>query len=1135
MEALEQRVLLSSASLLTPTLATPIPQASLMLGVGASPTTVTMGIVQAGKPSQSPVFQVNVNGSTPTGTVDLYENGTLVGTGTLVNGAVLITAGTPFSAGKHTVLAFYEGDPNNAASYSGSVTFTIAQSPTSTLLTTNLMSIVDGTTVTMNATVSSIGFDATGSVQFYDGNIPLGPPVAINATTGQASLTITLSGGGTHALQAIYLGDTDYASSTSNIVNENVMAITTIRLLALYSPTLSTTANIYSDVVLMNQALLNSEIPAQVVLVDVEEAMQLNADGSVSPYYPTYNYETDLYRLTYNNDGYFYNVPELRSYYQADLVTFISDNVQDNGGSITMGLSWELTSRDGNPTQAFSVVVDPSALSKLPAGYESVTYEDLAVTLAHELGHNLGATHDPINDPSPNTGRPAFIQGRGYRFVGDDGILYHTIMAYSPGTTIPYYSNPNITYQGVPIGSATQNVAAVITQTAPIVANYHNLIPPPKTPVPPQGAMDTLTLNATTVTGYGFDENAGKNAVNVMIAVDGVMSKPFNANQTRQDVASMLGAYGSANHGFSFKLPSNLTTGDHTIQLYVQDAPGSNYVLVDTQTLTVDRRANLSVSVGTPSSAGGSYVPGDWITVPVTITNTGTAPAVGTRDTPIMLNLRMSGNGTYDNSDPLVQQLALTQTLAPGQSVTLQVKFQLDTSVPTGNWYVIAMVDSLDTTNNTAASSSPVPVTWQFGQIPGRKGSVPLTFTDTDGTRVTMKLSGQGTGTLSFLNGQYSLTLTGTTSASTLTITTSKPKNGAGGSGRFTLADLTISGANGIKAIVASTTDMSDAVTIDGAISKLTLGNVTGALTIGQAAAVTLAATVSLGQVNNLVLAAAIPLTSLMVQNWTGGSITGTTLGRLTDKGSLNANILLTGSAAAQTLGSITVTQQITGGTWTIAGNAGTVTAKAATNLNVTLTPNGAAIGNLSSLTLSDATATNSLQFAANALNSLKISGDLLNSTITLSQAVDPKLTALNTLTVGGTMTNSSLRSTGNINSITVGALDHTLLFAGVNDTVTSLPTDETDFVAGDRPTIAQLNIKGISGLYAAPVLTNSSIAAGAITTVKMPNRTSAIKDADLIGHFGFATMGTPVKSYTGPLSDGNYVSGADSQIIVIF
>ena len=149
-------------------------------------------------------------------------------------------------------------------------------------------------------------------------------------------------------------------------------------------------------------------------------------------------------------------------------------------------------------------------------------------------------------------------------------------------------------------------------------------------------------------------------------------------------------------------------------------------------------------------------------------------------------------------------------------------------------------VSEADENNNTALSVSPITVGWQFGNLPGRKGSTPLTFNDADGTRVTLKLSGAGQGVLTLDGGGYGLALTGTTLSSTFQIATAKSK-ATGDDGRFTLHQLTIgapadSGDHAaLGTINAATTDVTGNVAITGPATKIVLGKITDGhtLTIG--------------------------------------------------------------------------------------------------------------------------------------------------------------------------------------------------------------------------------------------------------------------------------------------------------------
>jgi hypothetical protein len=70
--------------------------------------------------------------------------------------------------------------------------------------------------------------------------------------------------------------------------------------------------------------------------------------------------------------------------------------------------------------------------------------------LAHETGHNLNCDHDRANE----FGSPCNDDGHsfGHRFVGDSDEEFRTIMSYQPGTRIPHFSNPSVSYDGQPTG-----------------------------------------------------------------------------------------------------------------------------------------------------------------------------------------------------------------------------------------------------------------------------------------------------------------------------------------------------------------------------------------------------------------------------------------------------------------------------------------------------------------------------------------------------------------------------------------------------------------------------------------------------------------------------------------------------------
>ncbi len=135
----------------------------------------------------------------------------------------------------------------------------------------------------------------------------------------------------------------------------------------------------------------------------------------------------------------------------ADLVGMISEF----GGSCGVGYLM------GNPPGA----------GFAPSGFQ-VTARNCAIgnlTYAHEHGHNMGLQHDPANGSGP-----AFAYAYGHFVDGN----FRTVMSYSSGcvggcTRRPYFSNPNVVFQGAATGIADQrDNARAGNQTAPIVAAF---------------------------------------------------------------------------------------------------------------------------------------------------------------------------------------------------------------------------------------------------------------------------------------------------------------------------------------------------------------------------------------------------------------------------------------------------------------------------------------------------------------------------------------------------------------------------------------------------------------------------------------------------------------------------------------
>jgi hypothetical protein len=166
-------------------------------------------------------------GANASGTVTFYNGSNAIGTAqvssnffyfSLDSGAQLST--TFSSSGMQSITAKYSGDRFNSSSTSQPVSIGVYSNElaaTSVTLQASTTTPVYQTNVTLTAAVSPTS--ATGTVTFYNGTTNIGSS-AVDA--GSASLTTSFVAGGTATLHAVYSGDYNYVSSTSNSLAMNI-------------------------------------------------------------------------------------------------------------------------------------------------------------------------------------------------------------------------------------------------------------------------------------------------------------------------------------------------------------------------------------------------------------------------------------------------------------------------------------------------------------------------------------------------------------------------------------------------------------------------------------------------------------------------------------------------------------------------------------------------------------------------------------------------------------------------------------------------------------------------------------------------------------------------------------------------
>ena len=104
--------------------------------------------------------------------------------------------------------------------YSGAVSATPIAGVSTTITLATLTPSTYGNPVTFAATVTPV--PTGGTVQFYDNNVALGGPVAVNTSTGVAQFTTSSLAADSHPITAIFSGTTGFNASTASSKTQTV-------------------------------------------------------------------------------------------------------------------------------------------------------------------------------------------------------------------------------------------------------------------------------------------------------------------------------------------------------------------------------------------------------------------------------------------------------------------------------------------------------------------------------------------------------------------------------------------------------------------------------------------------------------------------------------------------------------------------------------------------------------------------------------------------------------------------------------------------------------------------------------------------------------------------------------------------
>jgi hypothetical protein len=180
---------------------------------------------------------------------------------------------------------------------------------------------------------------------------------------------------------------------------------------------------IQSGIDALNTSLINSQIGARAVLVDVEP-YAFQEGGLIGE---------ELRRVIHDPEA-----ARLRRRSGADVVQLVVATAGQNAE----GVAAQMARADLGPAVA-------------PRAYSVVTRESLtSLVPAHEIGHNLGCDHDP-----PDADYPPSLASWPYAYGHYVDGLFSTVMSYTDPCQrgcppVPNFSNPGIAIQGQPTGIA---------------------------------------------------------------------------------------------------------------------------------------------------------------------------------------------------------------------------------------------------------------------------------------------------------------------------------------------------------------------------------------------------------------------------------------------------------------------------------------------------------------------------------------------------------------------------------------------------------------------------------------------------------------------------------------------------------
>ena len=296
--------------------------------------------------------------------------------------------------------------------------------------------------------------------------------------------------------------------------------------------------------------------------------------------------------------------------------------------------------------------------------------------------------------------------------------------------------------------------------------------------------------------------------------------------------------------------------------------------------------------------------------------------------------------------------------------------------------------------------------------------------------------------------------------------------HGAGGTDKI-LSVGSITDAGAMQGISASGVNLTGTLSAGG-LAALNLTKATNAvISIGDSKRNT---RINISSATDSSLSEATGIASFITGSWlnTDGqadAISAPSIWKLASRGEFDAGLAL--SDTGTSLNSASIGGTVTGA-WSIGGNAGNVSAAAASDtFALTAAGNAAAVrftGNMAG------------NLTASTITSLVVGKSLLGANVKTTAQLSSTALSIGSIVIGLSFSDSQIMTAGDIGSITAKSIIRSEIYAGVSSSVVTaghLPTSSTDFTSA--ATIRSVNFTGAS-----PAFSDSKIAAQTIKAIHL-------------------------------------------------